>query len=132
MMPAAIAGTLTEVDPNTESRAERERLIGERRTDIRQETPLWVSLCDLSGSRAMVCRADNIGEGGLHVRAPVGHGFGVGQRYEVSIGPDDAAGRLAPGFGQGHYVTVIRTQMCVSHRGDYVGVGLRFDQPIVL
>jgi hypothetical protein len=83
------------------------------------------------------CRIDNICEGGLHVTVPIGYGLGVGQRCEVLLSPQPTPpGAVAAGFGEGHYATVVRTQMHVEREDcartdDCVGVGLHFDQPLV-
>ena len=104
----------------------------DRRAGLRQQTSSWVALMDLSGAELLCRQADNIGEGGLHLTAPVGHGLAVGQRYEICIGPESGVEAVRKPVGEGHYATVVRTQMSIGGHADHVKVGFRFDQPLVL
>lgn len=113
--------------------AETDRRIG-RRIPLR----LPAILIPLGSAEAMACQSDEIGAGGMHVTVPVGYGIGVGQRYELVFTPTDASypandSQLAERIlSQGsQYVTVVRTQVRVDSAGDRVGVGLRFDQPVL-
>jgi hypothetical protein len=106
----------------------------DRRDGERRSVDMPLGLMTLSGDEVLRCRADNVSRGGLHGSAPVGFGLAVGQRFEVLIGPEcdsDFAGL----FGEGHYATVVRTEILLSpHSGvdhDQVGFGLRFDMPLV-
>ena len=66
------------------------------------------------------------------VSAPIGFGVAVGQRYELLLSDDESGGPAADLMGEGHYVTVVRTQVELNGSEDHVGVGLRFDQSIIL
>jgi hypothetical protein len=107
----------------------------ERRNGLRRPLRIKANLFPLGGADAISCTSDNIGEGGLHAVVPVGYGLAVGQRYELILGEpsrttDDSGIMLLP--GEGHYATVVRTELIMKEHGDQVGVGLRFDQPLVL
>ncbi|MHC4092559.1 MAG: hypothetical protein ACYSVY_20185, partial [Planctomycetota bacterium] len=61
------------------------------------------------------------------------------QRYEVLLGRESQGGASAEGqqpdlLGEGHYATVVRTAFVMGEDGqtDRLGIGLRFDQPLVL
>ena len=104
----------------------------ERRDHLRRDAGFWVSLMSLDGSEVIRSRSDNVGEGGLRLTTPVGYGFAVGQRYEVLMGKEEDPGDQGGLTGEGHYATVVRTEFIMGDRGDQVGVGLRFDQPVIL
>jgi hypothetical protein len=104
----------------------------DRRLGPRCEGGYWASLLSLDGEEVIRCRPDNMGEGGLHFTAPVGYGFAVGQRYELLVGEADESGAERSVVGEGHYATVVRTKFLMAESSDQVGVGLRFDQPLVL
>ena len=106
--------------------------VGERREGVRRETGFWAGLITLDVCEVLRCAADNISEGGLHLTAPVGYGFAVGQRYEILVGRGQDGGEQASLLGEGHYATIVRTEFLINDQGDRVGVGLRFDQPVVL
>lgn len=107
----------------------------ERRDHLRKEADYWVSLLSLDGAEIFRNRTDNLGEGGLHVTAPVGYGFAVGQRYEVLVGAEESHDGQTDLVGEGHYATVVRTKFLTGegqHGDGHVGIGLRFDHPVVL
>ena len=110
----------------------------DRRSSPRVPLSMPASLIPLGSTELLNCRADNIGEGGVHLTTSIGYGLGVGQRYELLLRSEDApSGVETPATGEGHYATVVRTEMQVGENGgkgaqDCVGVGLRFDQPLVL
>ena len=104
----------------------------DRRGGPRREGDYWASLLSLDGREVISCQLNNMCEGGLHFTAPVGYGFAVGQRYELLVGERDVAGLDHKLVGEGHYATIVRTEFLIGDQGDQVGVGLRFDQPIVL
>jgi hypothetical protein len=106
--------------------------LADRRSGPRRQGGYWANLLALDGEEVIRCDCDNMGEEGLHFTAPVGYGFAVGQRYELLVGERDEAGQDRSLSGAGHYATVVRTQFLMADLGDQVGVGLRFDQPIVL
>ena len=83
------------------------------------------------GCAGLIVPADNVAEGGMHLTSPVGYGLAVGQRYEILLGREEEDGRQSTLWGEGHYVTVVRTRFLIGE-SDRVGVGLRFDQPLVL
>lgn len=109
-----------------------ESAVGERREGVRREAGFWAGLVTLAGSEVLRCKPDNVSEGGLHLTAPVGYGFAVGQRYEVLVGRGEGSTEQGGFLGEGHYATVVRTEFLINDQGDGVGVGLRFDQPVVL
>lgn len=121
-----------ELHPDADDRVEAGSVIGERREGVRREAGFWAGLITLDGREVLRCRADNISEGGMHLSAPIGYGFAVGQRYEVLVGRDDDGARQSGFLGEGHYATVVRTEFLIDDDGDAVGVGLRFDQLLVL
>ncbi|HUU85897.1 MAG TPA: hypothetical protein VM243_20555 [Phycisphaerae bacterium] len=106
--------------------------VGERRDGIRRDTGFWAGLVTLDGCEVLRSKADNICEGGLHLTAPVGFGFAVGQRYEVLVGQGEDCREQANLLGEGHYATIVRTEFVMNDDGDRVGIGLRFDQPVIL
>lgn len=110
----------------------------DRRMGRRLRLRLPALLIPLGSAEPMACHSDDVGAGGIHVTVPVGYGVGVGQRYELVLTPTDhahpandaqLAARLQSQASQ--YVTVVRTQVHVDSNGDRVGVGLRFDQPVL-
>ena len=107
--------------------------IEERRCAPRLRNPIAATLRPLGGTQSIDCPADNISEGGMRITAPIGFGLAVGQRFEVILRGDE---RGSPGndlIGDGHYATVVRTEILLTRgaRDDRVGVGLRFDQPVM-
>jgi len=106
--------------------------VEDRRDHLRRRAGFWVSLTALDGTEVFRSRADNVGEGGLHVTVPVGYGFAVGQRYEVLVGNGQTADEQPNLVGEGHYATVVRTRLLRVAGSDRIGLGLRFDQPVVL
>jgi len=106
----------------------------ERRSSVRRKGGAWASLVTLDGNPMLRCTVDDLGEGGLHVTSPVGYGFAVGQRYEVLLGRGGNPSAESDFLGEGHYATVVRTQFLLDRPegGDGMGIGLRFDQPVVL
>jgi hypothetical protein len=105
---------------------------GERREHLRRVSGYCVRLMSLDGVEVINGTADDLGEGGLHLTAPIGYGFAVGQRYEVLVG-DAGADEHGPNMvGEGHYATVVRTRFLNDGTSDQVGIGLRFDHPVVL
>jgi hypothetical protein len=109
-----------------------ESAVGERREGVRREAGFWAGLVTLAGAEVLRCKADNVSEGGLHLTVPIGYGLAVGQRYEVLVGRQEDSTEQGNFLGEGHYATVVRTEFLINDQGDGVGVGLRFDQPVVL
>lgn len=137
-MPTACIAEPTETFMNvTHAVAVRARIldsIEERRTAPRERTLVSATLRTMRGSQVIDCPADNISEGGMRITAPVGFGLAVGQRFEVNLRADERAGRPDDLIGDGHYATVVRTEFVLDQgqHDDRVGVGLRFDQPVVI
>jgi hypothetical protein len=104
----------------------------EQRVSPREPLTMMAHLLPLGAAAPIRCRTDNIGEGGLHVTAPIGYGLAVGQRYEVLLTALDPPASDDDLRGDGHFATVVRTEMHVGASEDHLGVGLRFDQPLVL
>ena len=105
----------------------------ERRGSPRQPLKVEACLIPLGGTDAITCVSDDIGEGGMHVTVPIGYGLAVGQRHELILampGASSGAGRVLT--GEGHYATVVRTQLRLGQGADQISVGLRFDQPLVM
>ena len=109
-------------------------LIEERRLWPRKALPVLASLRTLAGVDIPVCPADNISDGGLRLTVPVGFGLAVGQRHEVQLCQPDTEGESCNLVGEGHYATVVRTEIMLGGEGkeDRVGVSLCFDTPIVM
>jgi len=61
--------------------------------------------------------------------APIGYGLAVGQRFEILLGGPDEYEANPRLMGRGQRGTVVRTRMDLGTDGDWVGVGLQFDQP---
>lgn len=118
--------------------AARERAldgIEERRQSRRASPPVCAALRSLAGVEIPASPADNISEDGLRLTVPVGFGVAVGQRYEVVLQREDPAGTHRDLIVDGHYATVVRTEILLrdrDHGHDRIGVGFRFDAPIVL
>jgi len=111
---------------------------GDRRSSPRVPLDMSASLIPLGSTQLLSCRADNIGEGGVHLTTSIGYGLGVGQRCELLLRNESRPGHgQSEAAGEGHYATVVRTEMRVGQdqgldAEDSVGIGLRFDQPLVL
>jgi len=87
----------------------------------------------LLGAGAEVkCAADNLGEGGTHLRVPVAWGLAVGQRLEIGFEPGPATEHGTNLAEDARYATVVRTEPHRYQSESLVGVGLRFDQPLFL
>ncbi len=105
----------------------------DRRNELRQRHGDSATLVALDGAELIKCSVDNIGSGGMHVTVPVGYGFAVGQRYEVVLGGSPSPSGIGSGYGgEGLYATVVRTRIARGSPSGQVGVGLRFDSPIIL
>jgi hypothetical protein len=133
-MPATMMPELTRttLEPSHEVAVRAQILdsIEERRTAPRERSNISATLRTLRGAQVIDCPADNISEGGLRITAPIGFGLAVGQRFEVILEGGDRHSDL---IGDGHYATVVRTEIVLDRgtRDDRVGIGLRFDQPVV-
>lgn len=109
--------------------------IEERRAAPREAHTVSATLRSLQGTEILDCPADNISEGGMRITAPIGFGLAVGQRFEVILRGDQRADRGRDLIGDGHYATVVRTEIQLEkgqRTHDRLGVGLRFDQPVML
>jgi len=105
----------------------------ERRSSPRRPLRLQTRLIPLGGLDAIECTSDDIAEQGVHVTVPIGYGLAVGQRHELILAtPETSSNPERRLNGEGHYATVVRTRVLLSQGGDRVGVGLRFDQPLVM
>jgi len=122
----------------TSELAARERAldnIGERRRWPRDQHSVWATLRALGGDEVPARTADNVSEGGLRVTIPIGFGVAVGQRFEVLLQQrQEPGGESRDVLGEGHYATVVRTEIMLAEEGesDRVGVGLHFDTAIAL
>ena len=83
-------------------------------------------MLSLDGEEVIRCCPDDVGEGGMHLTAPVGYGFAVGQRYELLVGEDDGAGSQRKVTGDGHYATVVRTRFLLGEPGGQVDCQVSF------
>ena len=108
--------------------------IEERRRCPRAPLPVSAALRTLAGGEIPARPADNVSESGLRLTVPVGFGLAVGQRYEVLLRRDGPDGKSRDLVGEGHYATVVRTEILLHGKADddRVGVGFRFDSPIAL
>lgn len=140
LVPAGVSANGVSVSPEAfpggESNLACETL-AERREDHRRDMRLSACLIPLGSADDIHCTTDNIGELGMHVTVPIGFGIAVGQRYELVIaGPGAKSIGMGPLLtGGGSYATVVRTELHVGEANasaDAVGVGLRFDQPLVI
>jgi hypothetical protein len=102
----------------------------DRRCGPRIAAGVSALLRSLDGEHVLACPADDLGEGGLHIHAPLDLGLAVGQRYQVIITEVPDAAAMPDLCGEENYATVLRTETRAGAPGDHVGVGLRFDQPI--
>jgi len=84
------------------------------------------------GLRDLMCEADEIGEGGIHLRVPLGFGLATGQRYEVTFDAKPGLPELSNVVGETRQATVVRTEMNLDRSPHEVGVGMRFDHPLLL
>jgi hypothetical protein len=128
--------TYGEVNVAREIAARQQALdsIEERRRWPRNIPPISTTLRTLAGIEIPACPTDNLSEGGMRLTVPIGFGVAVGQRYEVLLHPAGAEPGMADLVGQERYGTVVRTEIMLASEGDddRVGVGLRFDTPIIL
>ncbi len=117
----------------TESASASAAVEADRRANHRIPVKLPTTLVGLNGSEVLRFTTDDVGEGGLRFKAPIGYGLAVGQRYEV-VFPDEVTERGWGNLvGDGHYATVLRTEMRADADPDeHLTVGLRFDHPLVL
>jgi hypothetical protein len=133
-LPTASGSTRNESDVACEIAARATALdqIEERRRWPRGCRPITATLRALSGVEIAACPTDNVSEGGLRLTVPVGFGLGVGQRYEVLLHEAAANGHPDDLVSEGHYGTVVRTEIMLANegQGDRVGIGLCFDTPI--
>ncbi len=103
--------------------------VEERRTHERDGVLPALAILNIDGTELLRCTADNICEGGLHLTASPALGFAVGGRYEVRfVEPSSPDGAPLP--PDGCYATVVRTRPAPG--AEVVGVGLRFDHPVML
>ncbi len=84
------------------------------------------------GCRDLVCEADEVGEGGIHLRVPLGFGLATGQRYELTFDTKSGLPELANVVGETRYATVVRTEVRLDTSPHEVGVGMCFDSPLFL
>ena len=131
--PSVIGGEV-DVAQKVAAREQALDLIEERRLWPRDTLPVSASLRTLTGVDMPPCSADNISDGGLRLTAPIGFGLAVGQRHEVLLRRAGPGGESCDLVGEGHYATVVRTEIMLGGEGedDRIGVSLRFDTPIIL
>ncbi len=95
-------------------------------------SPLTTRVYTLDEQELLTCHADDVGEGGMHLRAPVGYGLAVGQRYEIRFDDEQPLPEYNHINGERRYATVVRTEVNINATPHEVGVGLRFDNPVFL
>ena len=104
----------------------------DKRATLRLPVNLAARLTVLGAGAEVTCAADNLSEGGAHLRVPVACGLAVGQRLEVGFEPGPV-GELGVSLAEdARYATVVRTEPRLYQPESQVGVGLRFDQPLFL
>ena len=103
----------------------------ERRGERRFAGTVNGRLMSLAGEEILDFEAFDVGEGGLSLNVPIGYGLAVGQRFEVTFTTSDG-NELACVEGECRYATVLRTEMHADQNPPGVGVGLRFDQPLMV
>jgi hypothetical protein len=110
-----------------------EGIFTDRRESARRPHRLRTCLMPLRGTDDISCLSDDVSVQGMHVTVPVGYGLAVGQRFELLVAAPGASVGLGPLLvGPGRFATVVRTRLQVGESDGWVGVGLRFDQPIQL
>lgn len=105
--------------------------VSERRDGDRQPLTLNACLIPPGSEDDIFCTTDDVGELGMHVTVPVGYGMAVGQRYRLLLaqpGSTIGMGPLLP--TEGISATVVRAEL--QRDTGRIGVGLRFDQPLLM
>lgn len=107
-------------------------LAEEARTSPRLDVNVAAKLLGARAGTVLACAADNISEGGMHIRLPHSCAVGLGERIEVVLTPGPGTPNLAHLSGESRFATVVRTEPQRDATPPEVGLGLRFDQPLYL
>ncbi len=104
----------------------------EHRTTGRIRAEVATALVGVGSPKVCRCTATNIGSGGLFVQVPATAGLAVGQRFEVMLAENrNGASELMKYLGEACFATVVRTERLPQKDNSMMGVGLRFDHPLV-
>lgn len=99
----------------------------ERRFEHRRPVTCDLWMIDHYGSTVLRCRCIESSNNGMRLRVPLGYGVAEGQRYEMRSHLPGAANSPSLGLVGSRWGTVVRTQLSLDERGDYVDVGLVLD-----
>ncbi len=100
----------------------------DNRREERQEATGTLWLIDHSGQTVLRCSLSNVSRSGICVRAPIGYGVALGQRYELRSHLPGAHPQQMFGVVGSRWGTVVRTNFDFARGGDYVDIGMRLDQ----
>ncbi|HNQ24242.1 MAG TPA: PilZ domain-containing protein [Phycisphaerae bacterium] len=98
----------------------------------RRNVVVAAKLLGTGAGTPVLCAADNISEGGIHVQVSQRFAVALGERIEVVLDPGPDAPHLAHLRGEIRFATVVRTEPQRDTLPPGVGLGLRFDQPLYL
>ena len=103
-------------------------LQAERRGDSRERVACDLWMIGHESSTVLRCRCDNVGQGGLHLLAPLGYGIAEGQRYELRSHPPGT--RPLSGFGPttSRWARIVRTEILLDGGRDRLGVGVSLER----
>lgn len=121
--------TSTTANAFTRRQAENEATtaIEDRRQFQRRGGSWSAQLVCSEGGSPLVCRINDLGEGGVGAAMPASHPPRIGQRFEIVPDPIGSADPLA--VPEGCFATVVRINRVMDGDAE-VRVGLRFDYPI--
>ena len=103
-----------------------------RRLHERSAPSWWARLTPMGRRAAIEGEVANVGEGGAHLIVSAEADVTVGQRFEFELGQLIGSEPGASLLPEAAYVTVVRTEPNPGSRSGFVGVGLRFDQPLFI
>ena len=104
-------------------------VVEERRGSSRLACRLPLRVCGPACGGNVPCTVRDVNECGLFLLMPAGHGLSLGDRCELVVCDATEAPELCNWVGVPVYATVIRTERRVD--AAQLGVGLRFDQPLI-
>jgi hypothetical protein len=106
-------------------------VLEERRDTTRLDCDVPVTVRGTGCPEDVHCTARDLSEGGLFMYMPPGRALAVGNRCELVLAEAGRIPELTAWAGVPVYATVIRTE-AVPSDAPHLGVGLRFDQPLLL
>jgi hypothetical protein len=114
--------------PSPAASVSQPQCVLERRFEGRRSVACDLWMIDHHGSTVLRCRCLETSSSGMRLRVPLGYGVAEGQRYELRSHLPGARSTASLGLVGSRWATVVRTQLSLDDKGDYLDVGVMLDQ----